>query len=98
MNSCYSKIVTKLSENMGWIRDPAKSYTGSGSLGQKGTGSRIRIRNTVYILLFDLKTRMNQNSSSSVILTIVLFRYFAYRTVLLALFQLLWVITGTTGK
>jgi hypothetical protein len=28
------------------IRDPEKTYSGSGSRGQKGTGSRIRIRNT----------------------------------------------------
>jgi hypothetical protein len=31
------------------IRDPEKTY--SGSRGQKGNGSRIRIRNTVYICL-----------------------------------------------
>ncbi len=28
------------------IRDPEKTYSGSRILGQKGTGSRIRIRNT----------------------------------------------------
>jgi len=28
------------------IREPEKTYCGSGSRGQKGTGSRIRIRNT----------------------------------------------------
>jgi hypothetical protein len=39
------KIVTKLSKI--WVWDPEKTY--SGSRGQKGTGSRIRIRNTVYI-------------------------------------------------
>jgi hypothetical protein len=43
-------IVTKLSKIWVWdpgseIRDPEKTYTGS--RGQKGTGSRIRIRNTV---------------------------------------------------
>ncbi len=43
------KIVTKLSKIWDWdpgseIRDPEKTY--SGSRGQKGTGSRIRIRNT----------------------------------------------------
>jgi hypothetical protein len=44
------KIVTKLSKIRVWdpgseIRDPEKIYSGSRS--QKGTGSRIRIRNTV---------------------------------------------------
>ncbi len=43
------KIVTKLSKIWVWdpgseIRDPEKPYPGS--RGQKGTGSRIRIRNT----------------------------------------------------
>jgi hypothetical protein len=43
------KLVTKLSKIWVWdpgseIRDPEKTY--SGSRGQKGTGSRIRIRNT----------------------------------------------------
>jgi hypothetical protein len=43
------KIATKLSKIWLWdpgseIRDPEKTY--SGSRGQKGTGSRIRIRNT----------------------------------------------------
>jgi hypothetical protein len=43
------KIVTKLSKIWLWdpgseIRDPEKTY--SGSRDQKGTGSRIRIRNT----------------------------------------------------
>ena len=43
------KIVNKLSKIWVWdlgseIRDPEKTY--SGSRGQKGTGSRIRIRNT----------------------------------------------------
>jgi hypothetical protein len=38
------------------IRDPEKTYSGSrirdpGSRGQKGTGSRIRIRNTEWSLL-----------------------------------------------
>jgi hypothetical protein len=28
------------------IRDPEKTYSDPGSRGQKGTGSRIRIRNT----------------------------------------------------
>ncbi len=47
------KIVTKLSKIWVWdpvskIRDPEKTYSGPGSRsrGQKGTGSRIRIRNT----------------------------------------------------
>jgi hypothetical protein len=45
------KFVTKLLKIWGWdpgseIRDPEKTYPGSGSRGQKGTGSRIRIRNT----------------------------------------------------
>jgi hypothetical protein len=48
------KIVTKPSKIWVWdpgseIRDPEKTYSGSripGSRGQKGTGSRIRIRNT----------------------------------------------------
>jgi hypothetical protein len=44
------KVVTKLSKIWVWdqgseIRDPGKTYPGS--RGQKGTGSRIRIRNTV---------------------------------------------------
>jgi hypothetical protein len=45
------KIVTKLSKI--WlgdpgseIRDPEKTYSGSRIQGQKGTGSRIQIRNT----------------------------------------------------
>jgi hypothetical protein len=43
------KIVSKLSKIWVWdpgseIRDPEKTH--SGSRGQKGTGSRIRIRNT----------------------------------------------------
>jgi hypothetical protein len=50
------KIVTKPSKIWVWdpgseIRDPEKTYSGSqtpdpGSRGQKGTGSRIQIRNT----------------------------------------------------
>jgi hypothetical protein len=45
------KIVTKLSKIWVWdsgfgIRDPEKTYSGPGSRHQKGTGSRIRIRNT----------------------------------------------------
>jgi hypothetical protein len=41
------KFVSKLHKNMG-LGDPesGQSYSGSGSRGQKGTGSRIRIRNT----------------------------------------------------
>jgi hypothetical protein len=50
------KIVSKLSKIWVWdpgseIRDPEKIYSGHpdpGSRGQKGTGSRIRIRNTGY--------------------------------------------------
>jgi hypothetical protein len=45
------KIVSKLSKIWVWdpgsgIRDPEKTYPDPGSRGQKGTGSRIRIRNT----------------------------------------------------
>ncbi len=45
------KIVTKLSKVWVWdpgsqIRDPEKPIPDPGSWGQKGTGSRIRIRNT----------------------------------------------------
>jgi hypothetical protein len=40
----YLKIVTKLSKYVFGIRDPGKTYPGS--RGQKGTGSRVRIRNT----------------------------------------------------
>jgi hypothetical protein len=45
------KIVTKLSEIWVWdpgseIRDPEKPHSGSRIQGSKGTGSRIRIRNT----------------------------------------------------
>ncbi len=41
------KIVTKLSKIWVWdpgyeIRDPEKTYSGPGSRGQKGTGSRIQ--------------------------------------------------------
>jgi hypothetical protein len=52
----FTQIVTKLSEIRFGIRDPGKPHSGSrirekpipdpGSRGQKGTGSRIRIRNT----------------------------------------------------
>ncbi len=45
------KIVIRLSKVWVWdpgseIRDPEKTYSGSWSRGQKGTWSRIRIRNT----------------------------------------------------
>jgi hypothetical protein len=45
------KLVTKFSKLWLWdpgseIRNPEKTYPGSGTRGQKGTGSRIRIRNT----------------------------------------------------
>ncbi len=47
------KIFTMLSNIWVWdpeseIRDPEKTYSGSRIQGQKGTGSRIRIRNTVW--------------------------------------------------
>jgi hypothetical protein len=47
----FQKIVTKLSKIWVWdpgseIRDPEKPSPDPGSRGQKGTGSRIRIRNT----------------------------------------------------
>ncbi len=53
------KIVTKLSKVWVWdpgseIRDPEKTY--SGSRGQKGAGSRIRIRNTASPKIFWLST------------------------------------------
>ncbi len=46
------KMVKKLLKIWSWdpgseIRDPEKTYSGSRIQGQKGTGSRIRIRNTV---------------------------------------------------
>jgi hypothetical protein len=40
------KYVTKLSKDGFGIRDPRKNSSGSRSRGQKGTGSRIPIRNT----------------------------------------------------
>jgi hypothetical protein len=48
----FYQIVTKPSKIRSWdprsgIRDPEKTYSGSRIRGQKGTGSRIRIRNTV---------------------------------------------------
>jgi hypothetical protein len=46
------KIVTKLSKYGFGIRDPEKNlFPDPGSRGQKGTGSRIRIRNTVCTII-----------------------------------------------
>ncbi len=48
------RIVTKLS-GFG-IRDPGKTYPGSQTRGPKGTGSRIRIRNTAFqVSVFPIK-------------------------------------------
>ncbi len=53
------KIVNKLSKNMGLgsvvsaIRDPENSIPDPRSRGQKGTGSRIRIRNTAKKVMRD---------------------------------------------
>ncbi len=54
------KIVTKLSKIWVWdpgseVRDPEKTH--SGSRGQKGTGSRIRIRNTARWVKIKIRIR-----------------------------------------
>jgi hypothetical protein len=58
------KIVSKLSKIWVWypgsdIQDPGKSIPDPGSRGQKGTGSRIRIRNTG---ISEYRTDMNKQS------------------------------------
>jgi hypothetical protein len=70
------KIFNMLSNIWVWdpgseIRDPEKTYSGSripdpGSRGQKGTGSRIRIRNTDYLSLKRGSYREEQLCNSKV--------------------------------
>jgi hypothetical protein len=69
------KFVTKLTKIWGLDPGSGKTYSGSGSRGQKGTGSGVRIRNTAdedtLFLLQDPEQDFSSNATLNGLLIII---------------------------